>query len=187
MITDKHSQTLIFWCQRSNSRSPTSISEQTILRILCWYSSIEQSDLSSLNSLNKNEHYKSASKKKQKKIQYGHHNPTKKHSETSLMAKVPSKINNFEGLEKVCHKFFPDFPLEETQHASPNLDRERSAKYRYSSNMAEHDSSQISSLTILDQATKGQIPTLNLPSLQNIFLISIFFQIWRFRSDDSFP
>jgi len=24
MITDKHSQTLIFWCQKSNSRSPTS-------------------------------------------------------------------------------------------------------------------------------------------------------------------
>jgi hypothetical protein len=38
-----------------------------------------------------------------------------------------------------------------------------------SSNMAEHDSSQISSLTILDQATNGQIPTLNLPSFQNKF------------------
>ena len=68
---------------------------------------IEQSDLSSLNSLNKNEHYKSASKTN---IQYGHQNPTKKHSETSLMAKVPSKINNFEGLEKVCHKFSQTFP-----------------------------------------------------------------------------
>ena len=43
-----------------------------------------------------------------KKIQSGH-NPTKKHSETSLMAKVPSKINNFEGLEKVCHKFSQTF------------------------------------------------------------------------------
>jgi hypothetical protein len=116
-------------------------------------SSLEQSDLSSLNSLNKNEHYKSASQN----IQSGH-NPTMKHSETSLMSKVPSKINNFEGLEKVCHKFPQTFPLEETRHASPNLDRERSAKYRYSSNMAEHDSSHTSSLTILDQATKGQIP-----------------------------
>jgi len=111
-------------------------------------------------------------------IQYGHQNPTKKHSETSLMSKVPSEINNFEGLEKVCHKLPPDFPLEETRHASPKLDRERSAKYRYSSNMAEHDSSHISSLTIIDQATKGQIPTLNLPSFQNIFLTSTFFQIW---------
>jgi len=63
------------------------------------YSSIEQSDLSSINSLNKNEHYKSASQN----IQNGH-NTTKRHSETSLMSKVPSKLNNFEGPEKVCHK-----------------------------------------------------------------------------------
>ncbi len=67
--------------------SPTSNS-----KIRHPYSSIEQSDLSSLNSLNKNEHYKSAFQKIN--MQYGHHNPTKKHSETSLMAKVPSKINN---------------------------------------------------------------------------------------------
>ena len=131
MITDKHSQTLIFWCQKS--LSPTSNSKIHHLN-----SSFEQSDLSSLNSLNKNEHYKSASQN----ILNGHRNSTMKHSETSLMSKVPSKINNFEGLEKVCHKFSSDFPLEETRHASPNLDRERSAKYRYSSNMAEHDSPQ---------------------------------------------
>jgi len=98
MITDKHSQTLIFWCQKS--LSPTSNSKIHHLN-----SSIEQSDLSSLNSLNKNEHYQSASQN----IQYGHQNPTKKHSETSLMSKVPSKINNFEGLEKVCHKFSQTF------------------------------------------------------------------------------
>lgn len=98
MITDKHSQTLIFWCQKS--LSPTSNSKIHHLN-----SSFEQSDLSSLNSLNKNEHYKSASQN----IQNGHQNPTKKHSETSLMAKVPSKINNFEGLEKVCHKFSQTF------------------------------------------------------------------------------
>jgi len=157
MITDKHSQTLIFW--RQKSLSPTSNS-----KIHHLYSSIEQSDLSSLNSLNKNEHYKSASQN----IQSGH-NPTRKHGETSLMSKVPSKINNFEGLEKSLSQVFPDFPLEETRHASPNLDRERSTEYRYPSNMAEHDSSHTSSLTILDQATKGQIPTLNLPSYQNIF------------------
>lgn len=102
MITDKHSQTLIFWCQKSNSRSPTSNSKIHHLN-----SSFEQSDLSSLNSLNKNEHYKSASKTN---IQCGHQKPpTMKHSETSLMAKVPSKINNFEGLEKVCHKFSQTF------------------------------------------------------------------------------
>ncbi len=49
-----------------------------------------------------------------KDIQSGH-DLTKKHSETSLMAKVRSKINNFEGLEKVCHTF----SSEETRHASP--------------------------------------------------------------------
>lgn len=97
MITDKHSQTLIFWCQKS--LSPTSNSKIHHLN-----SSLEQSDLSSLNSLNKNEHYKSASQN----IQSGH-SPTKKHSETSLMSEVPSKINNFEGLEKVCHKFSQTF------------------------------------------------------------------------------
>ena len=84
------------------------------------------------------------------------HNPTKKHSETSLMTKVPSKINNFEGLEKVCQTFSQTFLWK--RHDTPKLDRERSAKHRYSSNMAEHDSSHISSLTILDQATKGQNP-----------------------------
>ncbi len=42
------------------------------------------------------------------------------------MAKVPSKINNFEGLEKVCHMFSQTFPLEETRHALPKLDRQRS-------------------------------------------------------------
>jgi len=30
-------------------------------------------------------------------------------AKTSLMSKVPSKINNFEGLEKVCHKFSQTF------------------------------------------------------------------------------
>ncbi len=157
MITDEHSQTLIFW--RQKSLSPTSNS-----KIHHLYSSIEQSDLSSINSLNKNEHYKSASQN----IQSGHH-LTQEHSETPLMAKVPSKINNFEGLEKVCHKFPQTFLLEETRHASPNLDRERSAKYRYSSNMAEHDSSHISSLTILDHAKKVKSPPSTSPSFQNIF------------------
>ncbi len=30
-------------------------------------------------------------------------------AKTLLMSKVPSKINNFEGLEKVCHKFSQTF------------------------------------------------------------------------------
>ena len=146
MITDKHSQTLIFWCQQS--LSPTSNSKIHHLN-----SSLEQSDLSSLNSLNKNEHYKSASQN----IQSGH-NSTRKHSETSLMSKVPSKNQQFWRSWKSLSQVFSDFPLEKTWHASPNLDRERSAKYRYSSNMAEHDSSHTSSLTILDQSHKRSNP-----------------------------
>jgi hypothetical protein len=170
MITDKHSQTLIFWCQKS--LSPTSNS-----KIRHLYSSIEQSDLSSLNSLNKNEHYKSAFQKKN--IQSGHH-LTKTHSENFANVKSPFKNQRFCRSWEILSHTFSDFPLEETRHVSPNLDRERSAKYRYSSNMAEHDSSHISSLTIPDQATKGQTPTLNLPSSQNTSLISTFFQIWRY-------
>ena len=78
---------------------------------------------------------------------------------------------------------------------SPNLDRERFAKHRYSSNMAEHDSSHISSLTILDQVTTGQTPTLNLPSfsrhLSNIYLfpdltISVLMILFRRRFDRTF-
>ena len=168
MITDKHSQTLLFWCQKS--LSPTSNSKIHHLN-----SSFEQSDLSSLNSLNKNEHYKSASQN----IQSGH-NPTTKHSENFANAKVPSKINNFEGLEKVCHKFSQTF-LWKRHNTSHQTSTENDPQNIVTqSNMAEHDSSHISSLTILDQVTKGQIPTLNLPSLQNIFLTSTFFQIWRY-------
>ncbi len=110
---------------------------------------IEQSDLSSLNSLNKNEHYKSASKTNNNMVTKTRPWST---AENSANGKVPSKNQQFWRSWKSLSQVFPDFPLEETRHASPNLDRERPAKYRYSSNMAEHDSSHISSLTILDHA-----------------------------------
>ena len=112
-----------------------------------------------------------------KNIQSGH-NPAKKHSETSLMTKVPSKINNFEGLEKVCHKFPQTFPLEETRHASP-----RQRTIRKISLLIEYGRARFVTHIVTHHTwprQKGQIPTLNLPSFQNIFLISIFFQIWRF-------
>ena len=141
------------------------------------YSSIEQSDLSWLKFIKQ----KWTLQECFSKHPIWSPKPDQKARRNFANTKVPSKINDFVGLEKFCHTFFSDFPLEETQHVSPNLDRQRSAKYRYSSNMAEHDSSHISSLTILDHAKKkGQIPTLNLPSFQKHFLTSIFFQIWRF-------
>ena len=112
-------------------------------------------------------------------IQSGH-NSTQKHNETSLISKVPSKNQQFWRSWKSLSQVFPDFPLEETRHASPNLDRERSAKYRYSSNMAEHDSSHTSSLTILDQIHKRSNPhPQTSPLFKTFFLTSTFFQIWR--------
>ena len=149
MITDKHSQTLIFWCQKSNSRSPTSnlLNKPSVLHHWAVWLII-------IKFIKQKWTLQECFENKQ---QYGHQNPTKKHSENFANAKVPSKINNFEGLEKVCHKFSQTFPWK--RHDMPHQnDRERSAKYRYSSNMAEHDSSHISSLTILDQATKRSNP-----------------------------
>jgi len=96
MITDTHSQTLIFWCQKS--LSPTSNSKIHHLN-----SSFEQSDLSSLNSLNKNEHYKSASQN----IWNGHQNPTKKHSENFANVKSPFYKST---ILKVLKKSVTSFP-----------------------------------------------------------------------------
>ncbi len=146
--------------KKSNSRSPTSNF------FLHLYSSIEQSDLSSLNSLNKNEHYRSASKTNNNMVTKTRPWSTAK---TSLMSKVPSKNQQFWRSWKSLSQVFPDFPLEETWLVSPNLDRERSAKYRYSSNMAEHDSSHISLLTILDHTKKVKSPPSTSPLFKTFF------------------
>ncbi len=174
MITDKHkSQTLISWCQTKISLSDLKL-ENTPSVLQHW-----AVWLIIIKFIKQKWTLKSASKKT---IQSGH-DLTKKHSETSLMAKVPSKNQQFWKSSESPSKL----SLEETRHASPNLDRERSAKYRYSSNMAEHDSSHISSLTILDQPTKGQYPHPQPPLFSKHFLISIFFQIWRFLFWRLFP
>jgi hypothetical protein len=160
MITDKHSQTLIFWCQKSNSRSPTSN---------LWYTpSVLQHWAVWLIII------KFIKQKWTLQECFAKHtiwSPEPDQEAQRNFANVKSSFQNqqFWRSWKSLSQLFPDFPLEETRHASPNLDRERSAKYRYSSNMAEHDSSHISPLTILDQAKKGQIPTLNLPSFQKHF------------------
>jgi hypothetical protein len=126
-------------------------------------------------------------------IQSGH-DLTKKHSEASPMAKGPSKINNFEGLEKVCHTFPQTFLWKRHDMPHQTSIEERSAKHRYSSNMAEHDSSQISSLTILDQAKKVKSPPLNLPlfkTFSNVYLfpdltIFVLTTLFRRRFDRTF-
>ena len=162
MITDKHSQTLIFWCQKkSNSRSLTSnlLDKPSVLQHWAVWLIITKfiKQKWTLQECFEN------------KQQYGHQNPTKKHSENFANVKSPFKNQRFCRSWEILSHTFSDFPLEETRHVSPNLDRERSAKYRYSSNMAEYDLSHTSSLTIIDQATKGQIPTLNLPSFAKHF------------------
>ncbi len=95
---------------KKKSLSPTSNSKTSHLN-----SSIEQSDKSSLNPLT-NEHRWVL----QKTIQSGH-DSTKKHSETSLMAKVPSKKSTIFQVLKKSVTHFLDFPLEETH--LPHLDK----------------------------------------------------------------
>ena len=126
---------------------------------------IEQSDLSSLNSLNKNEHYKSASKN----IQNGHQNPTKKHSETSLMSKVPSKKST---ILKVLKKSVTSFPRLSFGRDTTCLTKSRQRTIRKISLLIEYGRARfdhISSLTILDHAKKGQFPTLKPPSFSKHF------------------
>ena len=101
-------------------------------------------------------------------------------AKTSLMSKVPSKINNFEGLEKSLSHVFPDFPLEKTStphQTSTENDPQNIVTHRIWQTTIRHTYRHSPYLT---PQKKGQIPTLNLPSFQNNFLISIFFQIWRF-------
>ncbi len=115
------------------------------------------------------------------------HNPTKKHSETSLMAKVPSKINNFEGLEKVYHTFSQTFlwKRHDTPHqTSTENDPQNIVTHRIWQSTIRHTYHHSPYLTKL----KGQIPTLNLPSFQKHFSnIYLFPDLTIFRSDDSFP
>ena len=104
---------------------------------------------------------------------------TQKHSETSLMSKVPSKINNFEGLEKVCHKFSQTFLWKRhdmPHQTSTENDPQNIVTHRIWQSTIRHTYRHSPYLT----TPKGQIPSLNLPSFQNIFLKSIFFQIWRY-------
>ena len=168
MITDKHSQTLTFWCQTIklsfSDFKPSVLQHWAVWLIITKF--IKQKW--TLQECFEN------------KQQYGHQNPTKKHSETSLMSKVPSKINNFEGLEKVCHKFSQTFLWK--RHDMPYQTSTENNPQKISL-LIEYGRARFVTHIVTHHTwprQKGQIPTLNLPSFQNLFLISIFFQIWRF-------
>jgi hypothetical protein len=59
----------------------------------------------------------------------------------SKAASVAFNDQQFDGIEKVCKRLLKlSFGRDTTRcRHSPNFDRERFAKYRHSSNMAEHD------------------------------------------------
>jgi len=102
MITDKHSQTLIFWCQKSNSRSPTSnlLDKPSVLQHWAVWLIITKfiKQKWTLQECFEKQTYNMVTRTRPRST-----------AKTSLMSKVPSKINNFEGLEKVCHKFSQTF------------------------------------------------------------------------------
>ena len=97
------------------------------------------------------------------------------------MAKVPSKINNFEGLEKVCHKFSQTFLWKRhdmPHQTSTENDPQNIVTHRIWKSTIRHTYRHLPYLT---KATKGQIPTLKTsPLFKTIFLTSTFFQIWRY-------
>jgi len=113
----------------------------------------------------------------QKNIQSGH-DLTKKHiGETSQMSKAAHTTTNT-GLWKVCKTFSQTF-LWKRYDTPSSLTKIRQKhdllQYRHSSNMAEHDSSHISSLTIpLAKPQKVNIPPTNHPffskQISNIYI-----------------
>jgi hypothetical protein len=101
-------------------------------------------------------------------------------AKTSLMPKSLLKSTILKVLKKSVTSFLRlsfwkrhDMP----HQTSTDNDPQNIVTHRIWQSTIPHNTS---SLTTLDQATKGQIPTLNLPSFQNISLTSTFFQIWRY-------
>ena len=98
----------------------------------------------------------------------------KKHSETSLMSKVPSKINNFEGLEKVCHKFSQTFLWK--RHDMPH----QTSTENDPQNIVTHRIWQSTIRHIWPRHKRSKSPPLTSPLFKTFFLTSTFFQIWRY-------
>jgi len=112
------------------------------------------------------------------KQQYGLQNPTKKHSETSRMAKSLLKST----ILKVLKKSVTSFPRLSFGRDTTRLTKPRQSTICKMSLLIEYGRARFVTHIVTHHnwpSQKGQIPTLNLPSFQNIFLKSIFFQIWR--------
>ena len=95
-------------------------------------------------------------------------------------AKVPSKINNFEGLEKVCHKFSQTFlwKRHDTPHqTSTENDPQNIVTHRIWQSTIRHTYRHSPYLTT---PQKVKSPPSTSPLFKNIFLTSTFFQIWRY-------
>jgi len=90
-------------------------------------------------------------------------------AKTSPMSKVPSKINNFEGLEKVCHTFSQTF----FGRDMTCLTKPRQRTIRKISLLIEYGRARfvthIVTHHIWPTKKKGQIPTLNLHSFSKHF------------------
>jgi hypothetical protein len=173
MITDKYTVKRSF-SDAKKSLSPTSNSK------IHPNPSIEQSDLSSLNSLNKNEHYKSASKNDHLKI-YNMVTTTRPRSTAKLRQWQKSLLKST--ILKVLKKSVTHHPRLSFGRDTTSLTKPRQRTIHKISLLIEYGRARFITHIVTHHtwpSQKGQTTTLNLPSFQNIFLISIFFQIWRF-------
>ena len=96
------------------------------------------------------------------------------------MSKVPSKINNFEGLEKVCHKFSQTFlwKRHDTPHqTSTENDPQNIVTHRIWQSTIRHTYRHSPYLT---KPQKVKSPPSTSPLFKIFFLTSTFFQIWRY-------
>ncbi len=163
---------LISWCQKKIFFSDLKL-KNTSSQLQYW-----AVWLIIIKPVKQNENWKSASKKN---IQSGH-DPTKKHSETSLMAKVPSKINNFEGLEKVCHTFSQIFLWK--RHDMPHQTSTENDSQKKSL-LIEYGRARFVTHIVTHHtwpSHKRSNPYPQPPLFSKHFLIFIFFQIWWFPS-----
>jgi hypothetical protein len=160
MITDKYSQTLIFWCQKISfsdlklEDTPSVLQHWAVWLIIIKF--IKQKwTLQECFPL----------KKKTSKVVTTRPRSTAK---TSLNVKSPFKINDFVGLEKFCHTFSQTFLWnghDTTHQTSTENDPQNIVTHRIWQSTIRHTYRHSPYLT----KPKGQIPTLNLPSFQKQF------------------